>query len=143
MKIIKDFVESFVIGGIFFVKRKQNDEQDKKPNKKQKTDQDSNSLIREIQKGDVDSSISLIKSGIFLNGKSKTGQTPLSVAARLGDLNVLKELINHKVDVKSSNFPMVEAIISQQKVEVVKFLVENGMNPNKQDLTTSPLFTAW
>jgi ankyrin repeat protein len=141
MKIIKDFVESFVIGGIFFVKRKQNDEQDKKPNKKQKTDQDSNSLIREIQKGDVDSSISLIKSGIFLNGKSKTGQTPLSVAARLGDLNVLKELINHKVDVKSSNFPMVEAIIAQH-VEVVKFLVENGMNPNKQDLTTSPLFIA-
>jgi ankyrin repeat protein len=111
--------------------------------KNKKTDQDSNSLIREIQKGDVDSPISLIKSGIFLNGKSKTGQTPLSVAARLGDLNVLKELINHKVDVKSSNFPMVEAIISQQKVEVVKFLVENGMNPNKQDLTTSPLFTAW
>jgi ankyrin repeat protein len=142
MKINKDFVESFVIGGIFFMKRKQNDKQDKKQNKKQKTDQDSNSLIREIQKGDVDSSISLIKSGIFLNGKSKTGQTPLSVAARLGDLNVLKELINHKVDVKSSNFPMVEAIIAQH-VEVVKFLVENGMNPNKQDLTTSPLFIAW
>jgi ankyrin repeat protein len=103
---------------------------------------DSTSLIREIQKGNIETSISLIKSGIFLDGKSKTGQSPLSAAARLGDLNVLKELINHKVDVKSSNFPLIEAIIAQH-VDVVKFLVENGMNPKKtMESPENPLFHA-
>jgi ankyrin repeat protein len=46
------------------------------------------------------------------------------------------------VDVKSSNFPLIEAIQAQH-LNVVKFLVENGMNPNKQTSTTSfPLFEA-
>jgi ankyrin repeat protein len=76
-----------VIGGFFLMKRKQTSES--KPNKKQKTDQDSTSLIREIQKGDVEEAIKLIKSGTFIYGKNKSGQTPLSAAARIGDMNLL------------------------------------------------------
>jgi ankyrin repeat protein len=124
------------------MKRKQSQTLESKPNKKQKTDQDSTSLIREVQKGDMEEAIKLIKSGISINGKNKSGQTPLSIAARIGDMNLLKELISHQVDVKSSNFPLVEAIIAQH-MDVVKFLVENGMNPKiRIDSSASPLFQA-
>jgi uncharacterized protein len=124
------------------MKRKQKETEDSKQNKKQKIDQDSDYLIREIQRRDVEASISLIKNGAYIDGKNKAGQTPLSAASVIGDLKLLKELKNHNVDVKSSNFPLIEAIQARH-FEVVKFLVENGMNPNKQTSTTSfPLFEA-
>jgi ankyrin repeat protein len=122
------------------MKRKK--EEVEKSKKKQKLDQDSTSLIIEIEKGDPESAISLIKSGAYLDGKSKCRQTPLSSAARLGDLIQIKELINHKCDIKSSNLPIIEAIKANH-FEVVKYLIEVGMEAKKRvKSTTTPLFQA-
>ncbi|MEM7561300.1 MAG: ankyrin repeat domain-containing protein, partial [Planctomycetota bacterium] len=67
-------------------------------------------------------------------------------AAREGDLNVVKELLDGGIDVNTANAYGANALMfacSRGQVEVVKLLLERGADPNAKDTFYSATAMAW
>jgi ankyrin repeat protein len=112
------------------LKRRRNTEDVETPRKKQYFE-DSTSLIREIQRGNTDEAKKIITSGrVDINEPNKSKHTALDVSTRLGNIEIVKLLLKHSLDVKSSNIPLYEAVMNNQ-FEIFKLLVEHGMNLQK------------
>ena len=96
-------------------------------------------LHRAVQYGQIDAAVRLIEEGIGVDAKDKSGRTASMVAARKGNLEMLKLLwrkgANLGVVKKGSealeDFTLMHFAAYHGHVEIIKFLVKNG---RKHDL---------
>jgi ankyrin repeat protein len=76
----------------------------------------------------------LVTRGANVNAKSKTGRTPLLVAASLPQtVGVLRILLDHGADLRAQDGTGATALslaVRSADVDVVRFLVEKGLDPN-------------
>ncbi|MCG2710706.1 MAG: ankyrin repeat domain-containing protein, partial [Thermodesulfovibrionales bacterium] len=108
-------------------------------------------LCLPLARGELKRGVVLIISAIFilLVGMVMAGcvsMTPLSTAAKRGDINAVKELLNQGADVNEKNDSGNTALMSaalEGHPEAVKFLIEKGADVNaKNNRGWTPLFYA-
>lgn len=67
--------------------------------------------------------------------------TPLYVACKLGHMNIVKALIEHRADINAVSVDLrhspLHVAVSKGKSEVVKYLLSQGALPNRQDCSGS------
>jgi hypothetical protein len=71
-----------------------------------------------------------------LNKSYKNGDTPLIVASREGNLEIVKELLSLKVDINKCNNDNTNALWAScfaNSIDVIKELIANGININNQN----------
>jgi ankyrin repeat protein len=83
---------------------------------------------------DVQKARLLLAGGANVNAKSATGRTPLLVAASLpGTVDVLRVLLDRGADLRAQDGTGATALslaVRSADVDVVRFLVEKGLDPN-------------
>jgi ankyrin repeat protein len=95
-------------------------------------------LWRAAASGDLEGVKSAIGQGAHVDYKGRAGFTPLNAAARQGNLEVVKYLVEHGADIdKSDNnrdkTPLLAASFKGH-FDIVKYLVEKGAKVNAQSI---------
>lgn len=109
-------------------------------------------LLEAVKKGDVQKVKSILQEtpSTFrkgeINQKGHTGDAPLSVASRDGNLEIVKLLVEHGAAVdagkeQEDRTPLMAAS-GQGHVEVVKYLIAQGANVNTKGKGLTPLLVA-
>jgi serine/threonine-protein phosphatase 6 regulatory ankyrin repeat subunit B len=109
-------------------------------------------LLEAIKKNDLEKVKSILSgppsasSKYEVNQKGRTGDTPLSVAASRGNLEIVKLLVEHGAHVNAGKetgdrTPLLEAA-SQGNADVVKYLIAGGADVNARGKGLTPLLAA-
>lgn len=89
-------------------------------------------LISYVMAGDAKGLSSALANGGDINQTTKVGNTPLMVAAKIGDRQILDVLLNHQADVNLRNNAGATALMIAAKYDhlhVVTNLLESGADP--------------
>jgi hypothetical protein len=93
-----------------------------------------NALLVALEAGQNELARLLIEAGAEVNIKSKMYKTPLGIAAQSGDLAVVKLLVARKaeLDTPEDEVPPVIQAMAKGHLEIVRFLIANGSNLQRQ-----------
>jgi Ankyrin repeats (3 copies)/Ankyrin repeats (many copies) len=98
-------------------------------------------IFTAIRSGQADMVEYMIKKREFqLEVTDYFGNTPLLLAAELGDVKIMKPLLAAGANLKVSNkygAPLIHVVAEKGHVEAMKFLIACGMDINEQDLSGS------
>jgi ankyrin repeat protein len=99
--------------------------------------QPDNTLLREVNAGNVDGVRQLIDNGANVNGTNEVGVTPLMNASGIGNKEIVELLIAKGANVNarsSGNYTalMQAALVGQ--TEIVKLLLDAGADPTVKDI---------
>ncbi len=89
----------------------------------------------------------LLDNGFKIDEKKPWGQTPLDYAAQANALDIVKLIAGRGVDLKAASnprFPLLHIATSGSKVDLVKYLLDQGFEMNLKDTMrqTTPLLRA-
>ena len=73
------------------------------------------SLVRELRKRNYPAAFRLIERGANVNERGKIGDTPLIIAARYGNLKMVKALLKKSADIDAVNEKHRDALIKDRK----------------------------
>lgn len=96
---------------------------------------DNNSLTDAITKGSLENVKQLILSGADVNGLDKNGESPLLAAARKGDIEFVKFLLQNHANPNQTtkgSTPLIWTTVYQQ-AEIAQLLVNSGVHINQSD----------
>jgi len=85
-------------------------------------------LLKAIKKGNLDEVKILISFGVNLNYKSGTPKSPLAVAVKNNNIDMINTLINSGAVVTDGN-ELIPAVINDNR-EIAGLLIQKGANPN-------------
>jgi len=106
------------------------------PNKK--NNKGNNSLHLAVYSKDLEF-CKIIADNIYnIDDKNTVGDSALSIACNLESLNIVKFLVDKKADINTQDHeneftPLIYSI-NQNNKDIAKYLLENGANPNLQDI---------
>lgn len=105
-------------------------------------------LVGAAGHGDSAAVVKFIKQGVNVNAVDKNGNTALIMAARFGELSIVKMLIKAGATIDEPRSPkgrtaLMAALAYANGIEMTKLLVENGANVNARAADgTTPLIIA-
>jgi ankyrin repeat protein len=106
----------------------------------EKTTEESKKPLASIWKGATEGNIEIVKqhldAGVDINAKNSDGESPLQLAAQVGQKEILELLISKGADINTKDVvgwtPVIEAAREGHK-EIVELLISKGANLNARD----------
>ncbi|GAB5367846.1 hypothetical protein AAMO2058_001266700 [Amorphochlora amoebiformis] len=94
-------------------------------------------LYLAIKRRDKRAAVALIRSGAYVEYSNafEMGATPLALAAKMGQADIVRELVEHQahVNVKiKGKFPILHDAIRNRSLSVVRILLKHGADPNSR-----------
>ncbi len=99
-------------------------------------------LMKACEKGQAQSALTLLEIGADVNHCGTAKDYPLLCAAASGDVNTLAILLKWKADLECEDVAGYNALhraIEKRRIEMVKYLLNQGMDPNHPSHTGTPL----